>query len=280
MKTVLWLDDDLQLVDAGIPVFASYGFRIRKASSIEEASNILETEDIQGLLLDMYLADGEHGLDFLDLVREQYPSLRVAIFTGYPEYDEQFLAERLGAKYLIKINKSIPLEPDQQRRFFFVLHQIFARSQDLDLMTAKAIQAELADIQKTVETGFSDMRQGQSDLLAQINRENRQLTEAILERIQLGRIEQAEMASVVNATARLLQLLRAESELWNAQMLSTIEQANNAIEGELDLHNKLELTLPIIPFLLAYKIELDGIIGADVSAALGTFQRLLKNLAA
>ena len=126
MKTLLWIDDDDKIIDAAAPVFQENGFVIIKATNTTRALAILRDHELDGMLLDVRLRGGESGMELLEEIRRLYPTLRVAIFTGYPEYDDQVRAGELGAlAYLWKIRKSFPLQPDKQRRFFQSLHKIF-----------------------------------------------------------------------------------------------------------------------------------------------------------
>jgi len=126
MKTLLWIDDDEKLIDASIPVFLKNGFAVLKTTNITNALSVLRTEEPDGVLLDVRLRGEENGLEILPEIRRLYPTLKVAIFTGYPEYDDHVQAEELGASaYLTKIKKSFPLDTDKQRRFFQALDRIF-----------------------------------------------------------------------------------------------------------------------------------------------------------
>jgi|GEM_PF-679056 len=126
MKKLLWIDDDEKLIDSSMPVFLKNGFYVFKATNTSRALTILREEAIDGVLLDVRLYGDENGLELLDELRHRYPTVRVAVFTGYPGYDDHVRAERSGALvYLEKIEKSIPLDPDKQREFFDALNQVF-----------------------------------------------------------------------------------------------------------------------------------------------------------
>ena len=131
MKTLLWIDDNEKLVDASTPVFLENGFSVLKATNTSRALTILREEAIDGVLLDVRLRGNENGLELLQEIHHRHPNLRVVIFTGYPEYDDQFVAEKLGALlYFEKIRKSIPVHPAKQRRFFDTLHRAFTEESE------------------------------------------------------------------------------------------------------------------------------------------------------
>lgn len=145
MKTLLWIDDDEKLIDASIPVFQKNGFVVIKATNTSRALSILREEKLDGVLLDVRLRGGESGLELLEEIRHLYPTLKVAIFTGYPEYDDHIHAEELGASaYLAKIRKSFPLDPDKQRRFFQSLDKIFSSRIPQDLSPIKSKEKRIS----------------------------------------------------------------------------------------------------------------------------------------
>jgi len=62
MKKILWLDDNEKLIDASIELFQENGFQILKATTISRALTILQTEKLDGVLLDVKLQGGEDDL--------------------------------------------------------------------------------------------------------------------------------------------------------------------------------------------------------------------------
>jgi len=126
MKTILWIDDNEKLVETSTPVFLENGFSVLKATNTSRALTILREQAIDGVLLDVRLRGDENGLELLREIHHRHPNLRVVIFTGYPDYDDQLVAEESGASlYFEKIRKSIPANPAKQRKFFDTLHRVF-----------------------------------------------------------------------------------------------------------------------------------------------------------
>jgi DNA-binding NtrC family response regulator len=128
MKKILWLDDNEKLIDWSIEVFQENGFDILKATTISRALTILRTEKLDGVLLDVKLQGGEDGLELLQEIHVHYPTLKVVIFTAYPDVMDHIFAQRFGASFYLensfaKIEKPIP--PEQLSRFFAVLRQLF-----------------------------------------------------------------------------------------------------------------------------------------------------------
>jgi ActR/RegA family two-component response regulator len=133
MKNILWIDDDSKLIDSCIPVFQENDFIIFKATNTSRALSILREHRsiLDGVLLDVRLQNDEDGLELLKEIVDKYPNLKIAIFTGYPEYNDHVIAEKIGATiYFNKIDKSIPLDFLKQRNFFKALHKIFSSSKE------------------------------------------------------------------------------------------------------------------------------------------------------
>lgn len=127
MKTILWIDDDEGLLDASVDLFREYGFKLLTATNTVRALSILRRQRLDGVLLDVRLErSGENGLELLQELRHLYPTLKVVIFTAYPNYVDHVIAQRLGASfYFENLWKMIPVDPDMLRAFFDALHQIF-----------------------------------------------------------------------------------------------------------------------------------------------------------
>ncbi len=129
MKTILWLDDDERLLDESAPLFERNGFHIFKALNVTQALTLLRerTSLIDGMIIDVKLAGGEDGLAFLADLHQRYPGIPKVVFTAYPEYDDHVRAEQDGANlYFEKIDKSIPLDPAKQAKFFQALHRVLS----------------------------------------------------------------------------------------------------------------------------------------------------------
>ena len=126
MKKILWIDDDRRLLDDSTPLFERNGLHVFKAGTVTEALSVLRdsASSIEGMIIDVKLAGGEDGLDLLDDLHHRFPDIPKVVFTAYPEYEDHLRAERDGAAvYFEKIDKSIPLDPAKQAKFFQTLHR-------------------------------------------------------------------------------------------------------------------------------------------------------------
>jgi DNA-binding NtrC family response regulator len=107
MKTILWIDDNERLVDASTPVFLENGFVVLKATNTSRALTILREAQIDGVLLDVRLNGNENGLELLQEIHHRHQDLRVVIFTGYPEYDDQLAAEKSGGFSIFRKDQKV-----------------------------------------------------------------------------------------------------------------------------------------------------------------------------
>ena len=126
MKTVLWIDDEEYVLAAGVELFREYGFEVLTATNTTRALTILREQRLDGVLLDVKLGNGEDGLELLPELHRLYPTLKIVIFTAFPDNIDHFIAERLGASfYFAKMTKLVPVDPSKRDEFFAALHEIF-----------------------------------------------------------------------------------------------------------------------------------------------------------
>lgn len=84
--TVLLVEDDPSLRMLCRMNLELEGHRVLEAETIERAENVLRSEPVQVLLLDLHVGD-RHGLELLPLVREEYPHIGVCLVSGTSELD-------------------------------------------------------------------------------------------------------------------------------------------------------------------------------------------------
>lgn len=133
MKNILWIDDDELLMQACIPSFEEVGINILMATNGTRALKILnEFElDIDGVLLDVQLNEGENGLELLEILLEKRPNLNIVIFTAYPDNSDNVQSILAGASvYLSKLHKSIPIDEAEHKKFFLAIRDAFDKSHE------------------------------------------------------------------------------------------------------------------------------------------------------
>src|SRR5947207_9928954 len=93
---VLIVDDEEVLRDVLEVVLRREGFDVVLASSGEEALNVLDTEDVDLMILDVMLP-GISGIDTLRAVRISNPSLPVVVITACSSIDGAIEPMKHGA---------------------------------------------------------------------------------------------------------------------------------------------------------------------------------------
>lgn len=153
--------------------------------------------------------------------------------------------------------------------FIYLLSEMNKRwPQTADVVT------ELARIKKAFETGLAELKAGQSAIYAKIGGMEQYSLQKILEAVQQGRIEQGEIQRTIDAIRRTLKNLQSEGVAINdADVKKALDDIYCSISSSLDVHHQFELSLPVIPFLLEYKLGIGG--NVDLIA----IWNRLKNLA-
>ena len=112
MNSVLIIDDEQKLRQLLTRIIGLEGFDVREAGTLKEAGRLLEREDMDVILCDVKLPDG-NGVDFVKEVRRRYPLTEIILLTAFGNVPDGVQAMRLGAfDYLLKRDdndKIIPL---------------------------------------------------------------------------------------------------------------------------------------------------------------------------
>ncbi|MFB0925581.1 MAG: response regulator, partial [Vicingaceae bacterium] len=106
--TILWADDEIDLLKPHILFLEEKGYRVLSTQSGDEALDVLEEERVDIVFLDENMP-GLSGLETLEIMKEKFPSIPVIMITKSEE--EYIMEEAIGAKisdYLIK-----PVNPKQ-----------------------------------------------------------------------------------------------------------------------------------------------------------------------
>ena len=106
--TVLWTDDEIDLLMPHIIFLENKGFKIIKSNSGNDAIDILNNNKIDIIILDENMP-GLGGIETLEIIKVKYPILPVVMLTKNEEEDIMDLA--IGSKindYLLK-----PVNPHQ-----------------------------------------------------------------------------------------------------------------------------------------------------------------------
>jgi DNA-binding response OmpR family regulator len=87
VKTVLVVDDEASLRLLCRVNLELDGFRVLEAATIVAARDVLETREVDVLLLDLHVGGHNDGLDLLRELRDHEASVRIALVTGSVDLD-------------------------------------------------------------------------------------------------------------------------------------------------------------------------------------------------
>ena len=112
LKTILIIDDEEKLRNLLARIIRAEGFEVLEASTLKEGSKLLATKQIDVLLCDVKLPDG-NGVEFVLITKNVYPALEIILLTAYGNVADGVQAMKNGAfDYIIKgddNDKIIPL---------------------------------------------------------------------------------------------------------------------------------------------------------------------------
>ena len=140
---LLWIDDEIDLLEAHILFLSQKGYNITKAHSGQDAIALLKDTNFNIVLLDENMP-GMSGIEVLSEIKQDQPRLPVTMITKSEE--ENIMEEAIGAKiadYLIK-----PVNPNQ-----------------ILLSLKKNLDASKLVTEKTITTYQQSFRQLSTDLM-------------------------------------------------------------------------------------------------------------------
>ncbi|MEO5357102.1 MAG: response regulator [Nitrospirae bacterium YQR-1] len=98
---ILVLDDEEIVRISCKRVLEGEGYDVSTASSVTEAIKLLELEDYTVVITDLLMPDTD-GFEFLGIIKNRWPSLRVVVMTGYGTVEITQKSLELGAKEFLK----------------------------------------------------------------------------------------------------------------------------------------------------------------------------------
>ncbi|MCR5863374.1 sigma-54 dependent transcriptional regulator [Flavobacterium sp. J372] len=112
MKKILIIDDEEKLRSLMSRIIKFEGFEVFEAGNCKSALRILQQENIDIVLSDVKLPDG-NGIDLTNTIKKEYPSIEIILLTAYGNIPDGVQAIKHGAfDYITKgddNNKIIPL---------------------------------------------------------------------------------------------------------------------------------------------------------------------------
>jgi hypothetical protein len=108
---------------------------------------------------------------------------------------------------------------------------------------------------------LDDLKQGQAAIYHRISSKSQLALNSILKEIRRGRVEQGQLQRTIDSIRRALKNIQDVGlPVDDEELGKSLDEIYRAVNSDLTFQQKLELSIPIIPLLLEYKIEL----GAEV----------------
>ncbi|PKP15927.1 MAG: sigma-54-dependent Fis family transcriptional regulator, partial [Bacteroidetes bacterium HGW-Bacteroidetes-23] len=101
-ENILIVDDNYDMLELLQRHLKSFNFHAYKASSVNEAIEVLKSTSIDLLITDLQMPE-INGIELIKYASEHFPSIPKLVITGFPSVDTAITAVKSGAlDYLIK----------------------------------------------------------------------------------------------------------------------------------------------------------------------------------
>jgi hypothetical protein len=136
-----------------------------------------------------------------------------------------------------------------------------ARPATIDTLPPEEIQA-IHDKLDHLLDGQEGLRQGQVAIYRRLDATQRRTVEEILTGLRRARQEDADVArelrdSLGAVRRALIDLQSRQLPEMDAEIRDVLDEVTEIVRADVDLRTGLELTIPLIPLLLNYKLNLD-----------------------
>ena len=107
------------------------------------------------------------------------------------------------------------------------------------------------------ELHLLDLKQGQSAIYRHLSIDNQSIIEDILTEVHKGNLDRCKIQNAVDAIRRTLRHLQSKGiPIDDSEIEKALEDICMSVNSDLNLEQQFELSIPIIPFLLTYKLGL------------------------
>jgi len=117
-ETVLVVEDNVAMRDVVVSQLSDMGYKVLKAANAIDALTILGTDKIDLLFSDVVMPGGMDGYELVKLARDQDPTLRVVLTSGFPETNFSKNTALVGHLHLLS-------KPYRKTDLAKLLHQVF-----------------------------------------------------------------------------------------------------------------------------------------------------------
>ncbi len=189
---------------------------------------------------------------YLERLAKSQKSIYVNNPIDFPEPNQSVI---LFLHSLIKIHRHLP---PHFRKWYHIL----AETIGLDRR-----QEELRQYLNlyNLDEKFEDIKRGQAYIYRHLGTQAQSTTDLILKEFRQQAIGQGEIEKILDAIRRALKhILNSGVSINDQEIKKALDDIYQSINSSLDFSQQLELSLPIIPFLLEYKIGLNA--GVDLGA--------------
>jgi hypothetical protein len=133
-------------------------------------------------------------------------------------------------------------------------------------LESKAVKTSTEDIMRRIDElhldlggKLDDIKRGQVFIYQRIGAEAQTVISLVLKDFQQQSIGQGEIQSTLDAIRRALKHIQSTGlPIADDEVKKSLDDIYQSLNSNLDLRQQLELSLPVIPFLLEYKISLDA----------------------
>jgi response regulator RpfG family c-di-GMP phosphodiesterase len=153
-QTVLFVDDEVNILKAVQRLFRNEPFRVLAASRAREALELLENESPQVVVTDQRMPEMS-GVDLLSAVRERHPDVVRMMLTGYTEIDVAVEAINRGAIYRLITKPWNDEELKATIRQALEQHELKREIKRLNQVTREQ-NFKLQDMNRTLEAKVGD----------------------------------------------------------------------------------------------------------------------------
>lgn len=101
MKSILLVDDDMELLNIMSSILEKHQFQIYKATGVQAALKLMESNAVDVICSDFNMRDGS-GLDLLEKLRQQGVTTPFMLMSGNDDSCLEYEAERLGGLFCHK----------------------------------------------------------------------------------------------------------------------------------------------------------------------------------
>lgn len=124
--------------------------------------------------------------------------------------------------------------------------------------TLEDVMERLDALEDHLGDALDGLKQGQIAIYRHISLSDQNVLSLVLQELHQGRIEQAEMGNTIDAVQRAINYALTVNETISEEFKQSLSEIYSSVNAGLSFQQQFELSLPVIPFLLNYKIALGG----------------------